>query len=41
VTCETVEIEGYASYQPPTTTMIVSAAIDAVDGRPADGSPAT
>ncbi len=38
VTCETVEIEGHASYQPPTTTMIVSAAIDAVDGRPEDGS---
>lgn len=38
VTCETVDIEGHATYQPPTTTMIVSAAIDAVDGRPEDGS---
>lgn len=38
VTCQTVEVDGHASYQRPTTTMIVSAAIDAVDGRPADGS---
>src|SRR6478736_4688039 len=38
VTCQTVQVDGHASYQRPTTTMIVSAAIDAVDGRPADGS---
>jgi hypothetical protein len=38
VTCQTVQVDGHASYQRPTTTMILSAAIDAVDGRPADGS---